>query len=471
MKKLLLTASLFLIGLYSCSNNRQIKSGKNIIKPYSENPAYWQYKAKPILLLGGSDNDNLFQWTADKLIPHLDTLKAAGGNYIRNTMSDRDEGDIRAFLKTADGKYDLSKWNNEYWRRFENLLRFTSERDIIVQIEIWDRFDHIDNYWLTDPYNPQNNINYSYIEAGLDSVYPLGRNFQESIDKQPFFYTVPELNNNEILLNYQKAFVIKLLSISLQYNNILYCIDNETSAAEEWAIFWAKFIQENSQGKDIYITEMWDAWDVKSETHKRTLDHPERYRYIDISQNSHNPGYANWENAQYVFSYIKDNPRPVNSTKIYGCDIYERWQYRGMTSEHAIQTFFRNVIGGYASSRFHRPPAGLGLSLPAINCIKTIRKIEEQVKMWELTPRMDLLKIVENNQAYLAAKEGVVYLVYCTGPGIVKIDLSQHDNTFILKWIIIENAEWGITDEIKGGRVVDLNAIDENGSLAVLIKK
>jgi len=36
-------------------------SGKGRIGVYKENPRYWQYKGKPVLLLGGTDDDNLFQ--------------------------------------------------------------------------------------------------------------------------------------------------------------------------------------------------------------------------------------------------------------------------------------------------------------------------------------------------------------------------------------------------------------------------
>jgi len=34
---------------------------KNKIDIYGKNPVYWQYKGKPVLLLGGSADDNLFQ--------------------------------------------------------------------------------------------------------------------------------------------------------------------------------------------------------------------------------------------------------------------------------------------------------------------------------------------------------------------------------------------------------------------------
>jgi len=36
---------------------------------------------------------------------------------------------------------------------------------------------------------------------------------------QPFFYSVPELNNDEVLLEYQQAFIRKVLEVSLKYSN------------------------------------------------------------------------------------------------------------------------------------------------------------------------------------------------------------------------------------------------------------
>jgi len=427
-------------------------SGKKAIdqiKPWNENPRYWQYKGQPVLLLGATDNDNLFQ--NDNMESHLDSLKMFGGNYIRNTMSDRDPGNKRAFALASPGLYDLNKWNEDYWQSFENLLKLSQEREIIVQIEIWDRFDHSRDPWLTDPYNPKNNINYTYSEAGLDSLYPIhpGQN------KQPFFFTVPELENNEVLLKYQQNFVKKLLSISLQYDNVLYCIDNETSGVEEWAIFWAGFIEQNSEGKEIFITQMWDNWDVKSAIHKRTLDHPERYGFIDISQNSQTPGRPNWENAQYVFDYIKDNPRPVNSTKVYGSDRGS-WLDRGITTQHAVQTFFRNIVGGFASSRFHRPPSGLGMSPASINCLVTIRKIEDIVRFWDIVPAMDVLNNIEDNNAFISSKDGESYVVYFTGPDTVTLDLSAWKETFSVNWIPVETADWDISGTITGGDLVEL---------------
>ncbi|WP_158856493.1 putative collagen-binding domain-containing protein [Lunatibacter salilacus] len=434
------------------------------IRPWSENPSYWEYNGLPVILLGATDNDNLFQ--NNNLKTHLDSLADIGGNYVRNTMSDRDEGDLKAFNKNEEGKYDLRGWNPAYWEKFENLLKWAEERDIIVQIEIWDRFDHAREEWKTDPYNPKNNVNYTYEEANLDSLYP----DHPGSNKQPFFFTVPSLQDNKVLLPYQEAFVKKLLSISLNFDNVLYCIDNETKGVEEWAVFWADFIHQNAGKKQVYLTQMWDDWDIKSDMHKRTLDHTDRYQYIDMSQNSHNTGQLNWDNAQYIFDYIKDKPRPVNSTKIYGSQT-SPWINRGINDEHAIQTFFRNVLGGFASSRFHRPPAGLGLNNESIKAIKVIRKLEEKVHMWEIVPRMDLLSENEPNEAYLAAKEGEKYVLYFPHEGEVNLDLKKGTDDFELYWLDVANGEW-ISKELvsSGGKLTLVPPID-TGSFVVILKK
>lgn len=459
---------IFLLVFFFISCNQTEQKDKSAInhsmRPWHENPFYWQYKGNPVLLLGATDNDNLFQ--NNNLQTHLDSLQSIGGNYVRNTMSDRDEGDVKAFATNAEGKYDLNQWNNDYWERFENLLKWSQEKDIIVQIEVWDRFDHSRDEWLADPYNPKNNVNYTYEESSLDSLYP---NHPGS-NEQPFFFTVPALEDNQVVLPYQEAFVKKMLSISLEYDNVLYCIDNETKGMEEWATFWAEFIHENSGDKQVYLTQMWDDWDVKSDMHKRTLDHPERYQFVDLAQNSHNTGQTNWDNARYVMDYIKDHPRPVNSTKIYGSD-QGPWLDRGITSEHAVHTFFRNVLGGFASSRFHRPPAGLGLSPPSINSIKSIREIEEKVKMWEMVPRMELLSEVDENEAYLAAKEGEKYVVFFPKGGEVNLDLRSYQGDFEMDWLDIADASWKDSESVSGGELLTIQTPMTTGSVAVIIKK
>jgi len=459
----------------------------NRIRPYPKNPRYWQYKSKPVLLLGGSKDDNLFQ--IPDLKEHLNLLASVGGNYIRNTMSARvDRGfEIQAFKRLPDGKYDLNQWNDEYWNRFQNLFRWTGQRDIIVQIEVWDRFDYTDRKgtwggrpWQINPYNPANNINYTSKQCGLAEAYP----DHPSADKQPFFHTIPAMDDNKVLRRYQEAFVDKMLSYSLPCGNVLYCMNNETSTSPIWGQYWMKYIKTKATefGVDVYVTDMFDVgWELDTEEKfLLSFDKPDIYTFLDISQNTGNKNTfkKHWQNILFVLDRTKKDPRPINNTKNYGSsewppnrDYYKR-VWRRWTTESAVQRYVLNVIGGCASTRFHRNPiGGIGLTEPAQNCIKALRKLESLVKMWELTPRNDLLTDYEDSKVFLSANPGRMYALFFLEGGSASVDLRGYEGTFMVKWINVRTGEWGKEDEIEANAIVSITSPDERPWLAAVIRK
>jgi hypothetical protein len=419
-----------------------LAQGNQGIHPWSPNPAYWQVDGKPILLLGASDDDNLFQWPANKLLPQLETMRAVGANYVRNTMSDRvDQGfELYPYRKLPGGKYDLSQWNPQYWERFERFLNWTAERSIVVQIEVWDRFDYSREHWTPHPYNPANNVNYTHEQSSLALEYPNhpGRN------EQPFFFSTPAQRNNRVLLPYQQRFVEKMLSYALRHSHVLYCMDNETKGEEAWGRYWAEFIKQKAseQGKRVYVTEMWDAWDIKSDEHRRTLDHPELYDFADMSQNNHNKGDQHWENALWVKQYVAPSLRPVNTVKTYGADTGTYG-----SSQDGIERVYRHVLAGFASARFHRPEAGLGLSRPAQATVKTLRKMESIVPAWRLQPAMERLSERDPNEAYLAADGERAFVIYFPAGGGVDLDIPG--GRYELRWIDGTTGEWAETVEMR----------------------
>ncbi|MGH2354690.1 MAG: hypothetical protein ACRDJN_24025, partial [Chloroflexota bacterium] len=218
------------------------------LQPYAKNPFYWQYRGQPLLLIGGSIEDNLFQ--IRDLEAHLDLLASVGGNYVRCTMSSRDPGDLWPFWRDPQtGRYDLERPEGEHWERFERFLNLTAERGIVAQFELWDRFDFAGAPWQDNPYNPKNNVNYSAQESGL----------QESIVTHPgrresaFFRTVPALEHNQLVLRYQHLQVDKMLSISLRYDHVLYCMDNETNESPEWGRYWAEYVRRRAREAGVGV--------------------------------------------------------------------------------------------------------------------------------------------------------------------------------------------------------------------------
>ncbi len=434
------------------------------IQPYTENPRYWQYRGKPILLLGGTKDDNLFQ--IPDLREHLDLLAACGGNYIRNTMSARDAGNVQPFRRLAGGKYDLMQCNSQYWRRLEHLLQLTHERKIFVQIEVWAFHDFNQKTWLENPWRPANNVNYTHENTTL-------RN--ESVNlgsrKQEFFFTVPAINNDQIVLQHQQRYIDKIIEYTLKYDHVLYCITNEIHPQfpPQWGWYWADYIRTvaSRAGKQIEVTEMFWQPDMRSGQHEASFGHPEIYSYFECSQNSANSGEENGQYMQYVYSQLQDHPRPINHVKIYGADTGPSWAEKSVNAE---RRFWRNIIGGSASSRFHRPPTGIGLSDTAQSHIRCARLLTSELDIFSCRPDIDyrLLKDRAPDEAYLIYQTGAQYAVFFPAGGAVGLDLTDATGSFHLKWLNIRRSAWGNTSTAEAGSVVRLKAPDAGLWLALL---
>jgi hypothetical protein len=455
------------------------------IQPYTENPTYWQYKGKPVLLLGGTNQDNLFNHPnigPDGLEAHLDLLVSVGGNYVRNTMSSRDridpdsdfynDNNLYPFYRDEDtGLFDLDRWDDIYWKQFSDYLDMTAARDIIVQIEIWDRWDYGTVWggaykaeaWSGHPFNPKNNVNYTSDNTNLH---------EENWEGYPIFRTIPELDDVPRVLAYQEAIVEKLLSISLKHNHILYCISNESTASEEWSRYWARFVREkaNEAGIEIEVTEMWNAHDLTDPMHRRTFDHPERYSFVDTSQNNLRDGQTHWDNMQAARRMVADPPRPMNNNKIYGGTALGGGMIEGTNK------FWRNIIGGVASSRFHRPGPqygffSLGLNELAQTQIRSARMFFEVFDVFRATPDADsrLLLGRESNEAFLSFTPGKQYALYFPNGGAVSLDLSDAPGEFTLRWLDINESQWGKEGSMQGGAPVEITSPGEGQWMVVLL--
>jgi len=471
------------IGIVLFQAGLSAAGGKNAdrIRPYAENPRYWQYQGEPVLLLGGSKTDHIF--LLDDLKTHLDEIHSVGANYVRNTMSQREGKDLKPHRLLSDGKFDLDQWNQEYWKRFANMLKWTAEREIIVQIEVWDRFDYSTQYWETSPWNPDNNVNYTSEETGLASAYPK----HPSRDLQPFFHSIegmPRYSKKlDLIRIHQEAFVAKMLSYSLDYGHVLYCMDNETSTPAAWGQYWIGFIKARAAAKGVTVctTDMFDdAFQGDKAKHTPIIFRDaEHYMFADISQvNSRNYDQTHWERLQWLLRQVNTHPRPCNHTKIYGSGYYS---FGTGGPEDGIERFWRNILGGSASSRFHRPDAGNGLNDFAKGSIKAARLLESKIKFWDITPQMDLLSQRQSNEAYLAAKPGESYALYFTDGGSVGLDLTGAPGAFDVTWISVSmgistrtSAAGGyrlMNKTIQGGSVVTMTAPYKGGWVAAIVRR
>jgi hypothetical protein len=437
------------------------------IRPWKADGRYWQYKGKGVLLLGGSKTDHIF--LLDGLKEHLDELVAAGGNYVRCTMSQREGAELKAHLRRGDGKFDMDQWNADYWRRFENCLRWCRERDIIIQIEVWDRFDFAQEHWQASPWRPINNVNYTSAEVGLANSYPA----PAWRDRQPFFHSLPGMplyrKPLDAIRRRQESFVAKVLSYSLACGNVLYCMNNETSTPPQWGQYWMRFIRQAAKraAVEVQVTDMFDdAWKAaKSAKLRQAIDRPDLYPFLDISQvNSRNFNEDHWRQLQWIVAQVAKRPRPLNHTKIYSAG---QTKWGSGTPADGIERFWRNLLAGCASVRFHRPGGGIGLNDQAKNCIRAARKVHGLVPLWTLRTRNDLLRDRAADEAYLAARAGEAYVLYFTDGGSVGLDLRGASGTLDMRWVDIAKGELGSKAELRCGTVVTIAAPRKGAWVAV----
>ena len=391
-----------------------------------------------------------------------------------------DDGMAYPFRKLEDGRYDLDQWDDDYWNRLDTFLRETKKRDIIVQLELWDMYSITGgDAWERQPWNPDNNINYTYENTSLDGRIGFA---------SQFFSAVPALNDDPVLMSYQNSCVRRMLQTCMKYDHVLYQIDNESPFPFEVSDYWASFIHNEAGDKQVYVCDsrrfhkpspiFENFRDMSNPEHRHPLSHQELYNYTDISQNGGNDGQGHYDNLVWFRSQLLGNPRPINHTKIYqfiwptGTD----WQDRihGGPKEGADR-FWRTIFGGAASARHHRhiPEevwGGIGLTSFGQTQLRSMRMLLEALWIFSMEPHNDLLSSREENEAYALAEPGKQYAVYFTGDGdrTVQIDLSSGSGVLTARWLDIAKSCWRDEKLINGGAIFTLET-PGTGQWAVLV--
>ena len=458
------------------------------LRPYSADGRYWEYRGEPIMPLGVSATDHLFLadgHEVDDLAAHLDAMQALGANYVRNTMSQREPWPLLAFERDAPTEYDLDRFHDDYWQRFSDFLDWTSEREILVQIEVWDRFDFSRDYWELSPWNPSLNVNYSVGESQLDAAYPAHPNQ----DQQPFFHGVPGHPDYEaaaaarraaydLVRGHQEDFVSKMLSYSLGYDHILYVMNNETSTHPSWGSYWIDFIREAAaeQGVEVYCTDMFnDLWDPEnSEFLDIQVGDITTYPFLDASQvNSRSLGDGvrehsqhHWDRLSVIVEALSAAPRPINHTKVYDTG------YFGQTPDGPVMGLQRmtlDLLGGSASARFHRSDPAFPIEHQT--AVRALRMVETSVSFWDVEPQQGLLSGRSEGEAFLAADPGNAYVLFFPEGGEVGVELSDFpDIEFSLEWVELSTATYGTPSTVAGGQVASLEAPGSGPWMATLTR-
>ena len=255
------------------------------IRIHPENPKLFEFRGKPLVLLTatehyGSVMNRPFDFekyladaaekkmTLSRLFVLFREFQDAINPY--STCKPESPDYISPFPRTGPGlandtqpKYDLDKWNLEFFERLHRFLRLASSYGIIVEVTMLSDV-YCDSVWAHNPLNSGNNINEQY-----------------EVDWTEF----TSLRHPK-LFERQAAHVRKIVEETNQYDNIYYEICNEPAGGDpgrpetpqpdevdEWQIAIARIIRETEAnmpnkhliaGQEAFLWEPFEQPSTKS---------------------------------------------------------------------------------------------------------------------------------------------------------------------------------------------------------------
>jgi len=226
------------------------KGGTLAISPH--NPHYFQAAdGRSVMLVGdyawGTFSDADFDYKAQ-----FATLQANGLNFARVWLwwgaeqfpPPDDKLHIEPFLRPGPGKandgrpkYDLSQFNPAFFDRLHDLCSAARQRGIFLQLITMDAWmlKHA-HLWKLHAFNRDNNVN------GVDGD---PRNTGMGIDGQQGFCSM----GNPKVMEFQKAYLRKLVDTVCDFNNLLIEIANENYYSADWERHLCEFIREQERIK------------------------------------------------------------------------------------------------------------------------------------------------------------------------------------------------------------------------------
>lgn len=209
-----------------------VASAAEPLRLHPDNPHYFLFRGKPTILVTSGEHYGAVLNRAFDFHKYLDTLAADGLNLTRvftglyrevpgesfdiahNTLAPEEKDFVQPFLRAGPQKYDLSQWNDEYFRRWREFVFDAGKRNIVVEVTLFTTY-YNDKHWRLSPLNAANNAQ-GIGKVKFDEVLAL---------KEP------------ALTEAQERFVRKLVTELKDFDNVYYEVCNEPyfhGVTEEW---------------------------------------------------------------------------------------------------------------------------------------------------------------------------------------------------------------------------------------------
>lgn len=370
---------------------------------------------------------------------YLDMLDSWGHNFMR--MWAWEGGENKSYYEpvpwlrtgpgtTLDGKlrFDLNKFNPEYFKRLRSRVIAAGERGIYVSVMLfqgWSIYSHgYGNPWPVHPFNKANNIN------GID-----GDADKDGEGREAHTLQVPAVTR------LQEAYIRRVIDAVNDLDNVLYEITNETAIfSKDWQYHMIRYIKDYEATKPKQHPVGITAFDSGREGSMEAL--------------FGSP--ADWISPQNdgVSGDYRNDPPAADGRKViisdtdhlWGVGGDRSWVWKSFTRGHNpiyMDPLRKEDWFSISEADMEGTRKAMGLTL-------------------SLSRKMNLAKMIPHNELassrYCLANPGTEYLVYLPNGGEVTVDLTASSASFEVEWIHPVDGTTTPAKEVRGGDKQTLKA-------------
>jgi hypothetical protein len=445
----------------------QAKLNTPPIRPHPANPHYFLFRDKPtVLITSGEHYGAVLNADVDykKYLATIDSdglnyTRIFGGSYVevpaksfgilRNDLAPQPGRFIAPWIRSetpgyagGGNKFDLTKWNPEYFERYHAFLADASKRGIVVEISLFS--SHYDEMmWKISPFHPSNNVNStSDIE----------------------WKKLQTLDNGNILA-FQEKYARKLVDEARDFDNVIFEIQNEpwsdrptlTSVVNPYL---------RPPGRDQYPNSVDIADDLSVAWQARVA---EWITQEEAPLPSHHLIAQNYSNFVASISKLSPGVDVVNFhyaypdavTLNYGLGkaiAYDETGFLGREDDAYRRQAWNFMLSGgsifdaldYSFSPGHEDgadlePNGPGGGSPTFrHQLKILREFLDQFSILMLRPDTTTVKHATAVVAHALSNPGLEYAIYLDGNGPAELTLTLPAGNYRAEWF---NTKTGAIDK------------------------
>ena len=465
---------------------------------HPKNPHYFLFRGKTVAFITSGEHYGAVINADFNFQRYLDTLQADGLNYTRLfggsyvEVPGKSFGIVRNNLAPAPGRYfapwarsavpgyagggnkfDLDRWDPEFFKRFHQFLSAASERGIAVEISLFSSH-YGDAQWNLSPFNPANNVNETEL-ADWKKLHTL---------------------ENGKILGYQERYTRKLVHEANPFDNVIFEIQNEPWSDRPVATGVIgtvnPFLQPPARDRFPNVAELADdsslAWQAKVAEWITSEEAPLPNKHL-IAQNYSNfrfpirqllPG-VSIANFHYAYpeaaSWNSGLGKAISydETGFMGREdnLYRREAWNFMLSGGGIFDALDYSFSPGHEDGLDRDPNGPGGGSEALRQqLRVLSEFLQSFSLVDLHPDFRTVKHASGTIARVLSNPGQEYAMYFDGDGPTRVTLDLPAGHYMGVWVNVRTGAFERSKDIRAtGEIVDLESPAFVNGIALRLKR